>query len=180
MSDVIGLSGKARAASIPDMVITRLSPLPCVLRFMTVVVILFGCWYTALYPQGATAKDLFESRVFLVFALILTPMCLWVEWTTFRQMLFHQARAVWIEGSRLKFINEWGFMHRVQVLEITDIQELSLDFVYMPKTWWRLPCVDIKLKGGMTGGSILTLYCTDTAKVVLARLMDVLPLPKAS
>ena len=166
------------ASSIPDTVITRLSPLAVCLRVACVAAMLFALWYAALYPRGDATKDIFESRVFWVISLIFTPTLLWIEWVTLRQMIFQQSRAVWIESGRLKFIDDRSLRHHFRSLEIADIQELSLGSSYLLNTWWRLPYVTIKLKSGGNGGSILTLYFTDSAKVVLARLSEALPLPK--
>ena len=53
---------------------------------------------------------------------------------------------------------------------------MSLGFTNLLNSWWRLPYVGIKMKNGTGGGTILTLYFTDTAKVVRARLAEALGL----
>jgi hypothetical protein len=155
------------------MIIAKLSPWAIALRSAGVVALLAGCWYWAFHPSGNTAKDM----AMWGFALILTPPLLWIEWVTLRQMIFHQARAVWIEDDRLKFIDDISLRDHFRSVAATDIRELALQPEYMPRIPWGLPCVRVRMKDGGYGGSILTLYLTDTAEVVRARLAEALGLP---
>lgn len=179
MNDVIGSGASAHATPISGIVITKLSIAAFCVRAVVIAALLFGCWHFALYPDGATAKDIFENRVFWVAALLLTPLSAWDLWRLLRQMIFHGGRAVWIEDGRLKFIDDAGFGRRFQSIEISDIRELSVDRVQDFGSPWGFPCVAVKVKNGWVRAYIMTLFFTDSAPVVYDRLAKALSLPKS-
>jgi hypothetical protein len=178
MSDMTSPGSTARATPAPVIVIAKFSLVAVFLRITVNVAILLACWYSALHPSGASARDVFENRVWWLFALVLTPALVWAEWIMLRQMIFRQGCAVWIEGGRLKIMDGRSF--RFRSLKSADIQELSIGSVYMLNNPWGFSSVAIKMKGGWNGDNIMTLFLTDSAEVVRARLAEALSLPAVS
>ncbi|HWF63045.1 MAG TPA: hypothetical protein VN685_00370 [Rhizomicrobium sp.] len=179
MGDAIASASRVRARPIPDAIIARLSPLAVALRFIGAVAILFICWYWALNPASLGATNGLESGALVVAALAFTPALSWTEWVTLRQMIFHQSRAVWIEDGCLKFIDDTSLRRHFRSLAVADIRELSLVPYYIGRNPWGFPRVSILMKDGQDGGSILTLYFTDSAQIVRARLIEALGLGTA-
>ncbi|HUO02478.1 MAG TPA: hypothetical protein VMU31_06850 [Rhizomicrobium sp.] len=180
MSDVTGTASGPPATPIADVIITKISRVGFCIRVAGIMALLFACWYAALHPDGAAAKDVFLNRVWWIFALLLTPTLFWLLWVRLRQMIFHGGRAVWIENGRLNFIDDAGLGRSLQSLAIADIRELAIDRVHISWEPWGFPCVAVKMKGGWVIGYIMTLFFTDSAPVVRDRLAQALALPKAS
>jgi hypothetical protein len=179
MSDTVGTMG-ARTTPARGIVITKFSIMAFCLQAMIALAMLVGFWSAALNPSGFTHMAIFEDRIWWIVALFFTPVLLWVEGVVLRQIFFHRRRAVWIEDGHLKIIDFQRV--RARSLAIDDIRELSIgsvtlsDYVF----WWKVPCVLLKTKDGLRSDSIMTLYLTDSAPVVRARLAEALSLPRSS